>query len=49
VISVHIVVYAKYSSFGKSRKANADLILPYILGAREAGMEENLYSENMVT
>jgi len=49
VISVHIVVYAKCSSFGKSRKGNANLILPYILGAREEGMEENLYSEDTVT
>jgi len=49
VISVHIVVYAKCSSFGKSRKANANLILPYILGAREEGTGENLYSEDPVT
>lgn len=48
MISVHIVVYAKCSSFGKSRKANAELILPYILGATEEGIGENLYSEDTV-
>jgi hypothetical protein len=49
VISVHIVVYAKSSSFGKSTTANANIILAYILGAREEGMGENLYSEDPVT
>jgi hypothetical protein len=49
VISIHIDVYAKCSSFGISRKANSNLILPYILGAREEGMGENLYSEDPVT
>lgn len=49
VISVHIVLYAKCSSFGKTRKANAELILQYILGAGEEGMGENLYSEDTVT
>lgn len=49
MISVYIVVYAKCSSFGKSRKANANLKLSYILGARKEGMGENLYSEDPVT
>jgi hypothetical protein len=49
LISVYIVVCSKCSSFGKSRKANADLMLPYILGAREEGMGETLYSEDTVT